>query len=62
MTSPPDDTPAGLDLVGHTVTRVIDGVAYSQHYGPDHVVEGSMHVIDLPPGVAVFAVRHYAPA
>ena len=49
-------------IVGHTVTRVVDGVAHSQHYGPEHLVDGSIHVIDLPPGVDVFVTRHYAPA
>lgn len=55
------DGVTGQVLVGHTlITNQSVGVPTVRHYGPSHVVEGSMRYYDLPVGETL-VVRHLSP-
>jgi hypothetical protein len=45
------------EISGHTVVTRVDGTTVVQHFGPGHVVEGSVQVIDVPAGYTV-VIRH----
>ncbi len=50
-----------LETTGHTsVFKDADGAVHTQHYGAEHVVEGSVQIIEVPHGMTVF-IRHVAP-
>lgn len=49
-----------LDHIGHTVIHHVNGEAVVQHYGPEHIVDGSERIIDVPAGTRVF-IRHILP-
>lgn len=56
----PDQTTDTLDHIGHTVIQHRDGETHVQHLGPEHVVEGSISIIEVPAGATV-VIRHIRP-
>lgn len=57
LISPGETSVPEPDAVAHTEIIYVDGKAHTQHFGPGHIVDGSVRVIEVPAGETV-VIRH----